>query len=167
MKISRSELKELVKECLIEILSEGIGNVASTSTVSSTKKISLRSQVSESNQARMKKALQEKATAQYRERLNQFSVNKPTEAPRVSQNIHEQTHQPQYNSSSVMNKSVLNAILEDTARNTLPKIMEVDPDLTGETFNANVLQQQEHFSQSPEELFGEESVEKWNHLAFS
>lgn len=137
MGITRNQLKSIVKECLVEILAEGMGSNVSESINEVKRKPS--PQRSTTTTASM---LQQSAS---RTRMQQSSALK--EAIRLEAGGND----------------VMASILADTAEKTLPTMLENEkmrpPAPTGkiETLVA---------SHNPEDLFGEEAASKWADLAF-
>ena len=137
MPITKSQLKSIVKECLVEILAEGIGSIPLDSmSESSSKKKKL---IHNAPPVRMP----EKST------VNHNAIKNINEAIR----------------REAGGDKVMVDILADTAANTLPAMLESDrtknnylpPTGTVERVVA---------SASPDQLFGEEAAAKWASLAF-
>lgn len=141
MKLTRNELKSVVKECLLEILSEGMG-----STVSS-----------DINEAAKKKTAASRGSV-------------PHVSSMMRQNASKTRIQSQALKEAIKIESggndVMAAILADTAEKSLPTMIESDrpgvarlPTMgAAENIVASV---------DPDVLFGEEASSKWANLAFS
>lgn len=130
MKTSRDQLKAIVKECLIEILSEGMGSTR---------------QVAESVQ----------------------QVRPQRQTPRQPSVALKEAIKREAGGNRVME-----SILADTAKRTLPNMLNAGDTQYGSQFNrsdavttpgAGVPQ----FEGTPEQAFGEEVASKWADLAFS
>jgi len=110
MKLSKLELKQIVKECLLEILSEGIGSV----TPSSGKMPAIR---------------QTNTTSLYSEKVRSNSVQrKPT--PQLHDAVKREAG----------GNKIMEMILADTAASTLPKMLEGDRTGSAPTNNGVVEQ---------------------------
>ena len=148
MGITKSQLKSIVKECLIEILAEGMG--ASTSN--------------NINEAIAKKPLQKQqpkmshTSAIFQQTASKTRINAPT---------------PLSNSAAIKeaikreagNNSVMADILADTAANTLPTMLENDRSRIAAIPPAGTVERVVA-SATPDQLFGEEAASKWAALAF-
>lgn len=138
MKLTKSDLKQIVKECLVEILSEGMG--ASLPSVNEVKK-----------QAPKKSNAIPHSSVM---RQNAERVRMPSSALKEAIKI-ESAGNP-----------IMASILADTAANSLPSMLESDvpgkftPMPTGAAERVVA-------SASPEDLFGEETASKWASLAFA
>ena len=132
MGITRNQLKSIVKECLVEILAEGVGG--------SLQKL---------NESKTQSPLQRvnKTIKQQRNRLEQSAALK--EAIRVESG----------------GNNVMAEILADTARTTLPSMLESDRSRRAALPSGGVVERTVA-SSTPEELFGEEAASKWADLAF-
>lgn len=140
MSITRQQLKSIVKECLVEILSEGMGSSTGSMISESAKK----SQVHFKNMPPVHSSSILKQNA--------------SKTRMVSQNLTQAIKQ-----ESGGNR-VLADILADTAATTLPAMLENDshrmqPQPTG-------IIERTIASSSPEQIFGEETTSKWAELAF-
>lgn len=139
MKLTKNDLKQIVKECLVEILSEGMG--ASLPTVNEIKK-----------QIPKKRDVMPHSSAVLRQ--NAERARMPSNALKEAIKI-ESAGNP-----------IMASILADTAANSLPSMLESDvpgkftpmPTGTAERVVA---------SAAPEDLFGEEVASKWANLAFA
>lgn len=138
MKLTKNDLKQIVKECLVEILSEGIG--ASLPSINEIK-----------NQLPKKRNIMPHSSIT---RQNSQSVR-----------VHSNALKEAIKIESAGN-SIMASILADTAAHSLPTMLESDvpgkfnPKPTG-TVERVVA------STSPEDLFGEDVASKWASLAFS
>lgn len=142
MAITKNQLKSIVKECLIEILAEGMGPNVSSSINESAKTASL------------------------------SSSRRIQQTPTISSVKQQIASKTQYNVSGIKEaiqkesggNSLMADILADTAAKTLPTMLENDrrtaPAPTGVIERAVA-------NHSPEQLFGEEAASKWAALAFA
>ena len=136
MGITKQQLKDIVKECLVEILSEGIG---SSSTA----------------------PLQE-AAMRSRKQVPQIKQQSPT--PRRGDHVkYGQTMAETIKRESKGNP-VMASILADTAMNTLPSMMNENtrqqPPPPAGSIESIVA------ATAPEDLFGDDASSKWAQLAF-
>lgn len=150
MKIMKSQLKSIVKECLLEILAEGMGASTAVELNETIKKQqkSIKAQIPTRHQPTMASVLQQTAS---RTKLQPSTSN--VEA--IKETILREAG----------NNSVMVDILSDTAINTLPTMIESDrmkahlqPAGTVERVVA---------AATPDQLFGEEMASKWAALAFA
>lgn len=150
-KITKAQLKSIVKECLVEILQEGLSG--QVQAVSSAPNPFL--QVAES------RGTQRQPVAQKQTRKS------PLDYPA------QQTRQSQYSTSlaqaikaEARGNPIMADIFADTAMNTLPKMMSGGDTITESTAGVSKMAQQEQFAGTPEQVFGEEVASKWANLAF-
>ena len=142
MAITKSQLKSIVKECLIEILAEGMGPSTSESI----------------NEAVSKKPLASKNVPHTSTLMHQNASRVKMQAPSQSAALKEAIKR------EAGGNDVMASILADTAANTLPSMLENDrarvaPAPTGAAERIVA-------SYAPEDLFGEEAASKWADLAF-
>jgi hypothetical protein len=149
-KITKSDLKGIVKECLIEILAEGLLPGKTTISESKRKKRKLSQKL-------------EKSTSHVRPSyLDSLSYG---EIPQIK----EEKRQPPKINTNISNDSVLNEIFADTAANTLQEQIAADSRKHG---MMSVSSQGDQASKivaksNPVDLFGGEAASKWSKLAFS
>lgn len=146
-KLLRSELKEIVKECLVEILSEGIGN----------KSHAKRKNINSSKQRRLSSDIPSKNPEKRKSYLDSIGYG---DIPLVKENQNKAVN------TNITKDPILNAILADTAKTTLKEQLTaerrpsaVSPsnmDAAAKIVNEN----------NPEALFGAETSSKWAQLAF-
>ena len=148
-KITKNHLKLIVKECLLEILEEGLGGHSQTKT-------EMRNNSKRADRANM---------AVKRTGLDKIHFQKEQlqENSNFNRNIENTTR-------SLTSDPVLSSIFEDTARTTLQEQIGADrtgpggialpSSAAGDTAARIALQK------SPEDLFSE-SAGKWAHLAFA
>ncbi len=138
----RSELKEIVKECLVEILAEGIG-------------------ASKNRQPREKrKAMPSKKISQKRQRyldsMEYGDIPLVNESQKANKKI----------DTAITSDPMLNEMLADTAQTTLKEQVAADRK-GGLASVANMDKASMVASQNkPEDLFGKEASSKWAQLAF-
>jgi len=139
--MTRQQLKMLVKECMIEILSEGLGDVIVTGTNSSHV---VRESMSSS---------QQRKPANPEVRANHGRT--PTQALREAVKL--ESH----------GDKVMAEILADTAVRTLPMMMaNGDSGMSSGVIPSQIGGYQEKFNGTPEQVFGEDVTSKWAALAF-
>lgn len=138
MKITKGQLKDIVKECLIEILAEGMG----PSTASS---------INEVSRSKVPQKLPVSTSAVLRQNASKIKMQSAAlkEAIRLESGGND----------------IMASILADTAEKTLPSMLENDrtkvvPPTSGGSIERVVA------SHDPQELFGEETASKWADLAF-
>lgn len=151
MKTSRDQLKELMKELLIEILSEGLGNVSPP----------VRGQFQQARPS-LAGTVTERSDRRPRRGLPPFDKNLDTPVSR-------------YQGSSAMQAAIkesaggnpmLASIFADTAATTLPSMLSHgDSGPSGGSLVPHT-QQQEQFTGTPEQVFGDSSS-RWADLAFT
>lgn len=149
MKMSRGQLKEIVKECLIEILSEGMG------TTSSIKESISRHEVA----ARGLSSI----------RQDHSSNRRPQDTISYGQKVQQQPILDKKVINEVIKNeskgdAVLASILADTASTTLPAMLMNEgrnqPPAPVGAIERVVA------SSNPQDLFGDEAASKWAALAF-
>jgi len=140
MKLTKADLKDVVKECLLEILSEGLGAAATSG----------RPQAMLGGSARNSGA------------ATQSIFSEKTRGQQQSDRVATPQLREAIKRNSGGNK-VMEQILADTAATTLPTMLQNDrgpngaPPHTGGT---------EQFDATPEEVFGSDASSKWANLAF-
>ena len=158
-KLTRTAIKSIVKECLIEILQEGLMTNEPTSLKES-------SRTSPSNGFSEKKS-KRRMSAEHTRRLGldkiEFTANKSSANKNFEKNIKE-------TANSMTADPVLSSILQDTAKTTLqeqlvaeqsgPNGMSIPTAMAGDDAARTVAMS------TPEDLFGE-SAGKWADLAFA
>jgi len=139
MKLSRTELKQIIKECLVEILAEGMGSP---------------------------ERLKEEITKRSQPRLNNKSSRDNIKYS--SNNQHEILSRSRLNDvikAESKGDPVLAAILADTASTTLPNMLmnESNKNVAAPVGTIeNIVA-----SNAPEDIFGDEAASKWAALAFA
>lgn len=156
MKMTREQLKAFVKECLLELLSEGLGDVSHLSA--RRESISTRAPISGVVESRNRV----RRASDYDPRFDTpvGTGRRPTDALKAAVKENAQGN------------PVMESIFADTARTTLASqlahgdIGTPSPGAGGSGGAPQGPVQQEQFSGSPEQVFGEESVSRWANLAF-
>jgi hypothetical protein len=148
MKMNRDELKAIIKECLVEILSEGLGNV---STIAESRHSHKKSTISGTVQA------SRSTQRRFDPRLDTPAVNKQRSAPTpIVGSI----------KSAAAGNSILESIMADTAATTLQTMVENgDSSVYGDSKNAG-MGMTEQVRGNPEDFFCDETVSKWSKYAF-
>jgi len=137
MKLTKSELKSIVKECLVEILQEGLGGSAVTTPIIPTMR------------------------GQYQDapgRPISDSVRRPS--PRPSPQLREAI------AREAGGNKVMESILADTAASTLPKFLQAGDGKSPMPVVGGGVVEQVVAQTNPEDLFGDEAASKWASLAF-
>lgn len=154
MKTSRDQLKAIVKECLLEILSEGLGNVqAAAYRPPAPGGVPIKGRVSEQRSAGQRRPA--------------FDPRLDTPLPEGRQPTDALKEAIQRNSGG---NPLMADILADTAMTTLPTMMAHgdtgNPDGSGgpSISRDHATVQQEQFNGMPDEVFGGSS--NWADLAF-
>ena len=149
MGITKNELKSIIKECLVEILVEGMGTSAADSINESKKRLS---QSQKQHTTAVSTVLRNNAS---RVKIGNQKASPPVLNPSIKEAIIREAG----------GNDVMASILADTAEKTLPAMMENDktklvPSAAGGSVERLVA------STNPEDLFGSETTSKWAELAF-
>ena len=157
--MTRQQLKSIVKECLLEILREGLGpanmGAQSAPIITST----------------MQKQGSQAMLLKQQAQLNKKRVS-PLDSPATPYN-HRTNFNAKNMSEAIRRESngdkVMESIFADTARNTLPTMLSNgDSSMSSDSGrSAHSIAQQEQFVGSPEQVFGEDAASKWANLAFT
>ena len=140
MKITKTELKSIVKECLVDILSEGLGEtLSSVHNISQKKTMTNPSSFLEND--KKQQTLQQTARRQ---------------SPELREAIRREAG----------GNKVMESILADTAASTLPNMLQNEGRPTVPGGARGGMAEQIVASVNPEELFGEDATSKWANLAF-
>lgn len=137
MKLTKSDLKQIVKECLVEILSEGLGSV---------------------NAAPLQQSINSRlpnTQSIYSEKTRSNPVQK-----KPTPHLHEAVKR------EAAGNKMMELILADTAASTLPKMLEGDRKGVQPAVGGGVVEQVVAAA-SPEDIFGEDVASKWASLAFA
>lgn len=145
-KLLRSELKSIVKECLIEILSEGINNNIQEKSISQD--LTERSNFTSQKNYNVNKNLSH---------LDKINFNKSDDI--------KKNNFVNLKTTKITNDPVLNALLADTAKTTLQEQLTAESRKGIVTTGADSATIKANES-SPAELFGLEAAGKWEKLAF-
>ena len=143
-RISRDDLKSIVKECLVEILSEGL--VSSTAKVNEVKAAKATAQPRTGAQSRLPDQ------GEFRRKLAENVRVGPPQQNNHAKNIAKVTSDP-----------ILAEILADTANTTLVKMIQAEsrPMASGPVDSASM----KVMNSDPMDLF--EGADKWSDLAFA
>ena len=147
MSITKNQLKQIVKECLVEILSEGIGQTATSIAEAANKRPLQRPQAKIPH---MSTVLQQTAS--------KTKLNIPSHALSHSNAIKEAIKR------EAGNNDVMADILADTAANTLPAMLENDR--TRQPLPPPGSIERVVATTTPDQLFGEDVASTWAALAF-
>lgn len=137
MKLTKNELKQIVKECLVEILTEGVGS-SLPAVNESTRPLTRRKEIHPSVVARQSADRMKMPSSALKEAIKMEAGG----------------------------NQMMASILADTAAKSLPAMLESDtpgkfsPAPTGAVEKIVA-------SAAPEDLFGEEAASKWASLAFA
>lgn len=142
MKVSKGQLKDIIKECLIEILAEGMGPSTSAS-------------------------INEVARNKVPQKLPSSSI--PSTSIVLRQNASKIKMQSAALKEAIRveagGNDIMAAILADTAEKTLPTMLENDRSKVAPAHGGSI--ERVVASHDPQELFGEEAASKWADLAFT
>ena len=139
-KLLRSELKGIVKECLIEILSEGLNTDTSY-------------QINETKYSVPKKTAKR-------------NRSKPSHLDNIVYNKRKEEIKENVLNSKITSDPVLNELLADTAISTLQEQASAEKGKNSNVIVAGDSAAKMAADSDPSELFSESSS-KWAHLAFS
>jgi hypothetical protein len=149
MKMSRGQFKEIVKECLIEILSEGMGSP------SSIKESIFRHEVSSKNLS----SVRQDQSSLRRRPQDTVSYGQKQNHPVLDRKVINEVIK-----NEAGGDAVLASILADTASTTLPNMLMNEgrnqPPAPAGSIERVVA------AANPQELFGDEAASKWAALAF-
>jgi hypothetical protein len=154
MKMSREQLKALVKECLLELLSEGLGDVASAPRREPVPpRVPIAGVAESRNRARR--------VPEFDPRLDTPVGPGRTPTAALKDAIKR----------NAGGNPIMESIFADTARTTLPaQLAHGDvgalPTGGGPAAAPGGPVQQEQFNGEPEQVFGEEAASRWASLAF-
>ena len=145
-KLSKTALKGLIKECLIEILAEGLAEKTVTPAQSLKETLNKSKQTKTRKPARRRQNIQEEA---------------PVHTVDKNKNLESKI-------DSVTSDPILAEMLADTAQTTLREQVAADSKRNLQTIGRQGDQAaQLAEANDPEDLFGEEISGKWASLAFS
>ncbi len=160
MKVSRSQLKSLVKECLIEILQEGIGAkvVASSQTTVERRDRSL--EPLPGSQPRYANDSHNLDMAAVRRRTLDLVEHRPAPSPIIHQ-AHQATKIPNVVKEAFAGDPLMASIFADTASTTLAAQESPMASVQGDQAAKAAA------AMDPLDLFGDDKIDKWNRAAFS
>ncbi len=159
MPLSRGELKLIVKECLIEILNEGLGNLQASA-------------------GRSPQARNPNINGTVREQRQPNGRRRPDYDPRLDTPLGNGRQPTDALKEAIKREaggsSVMAGILADTAMTTLPAMMQGEgPGGGGGSLGVQAGAQQEKFVGRPDEVFGDGGAPRadgsshWADLAFA
>jgi hypothetical protein len=137
MKISKSDLKNIVKECLVELLSEGLGE-KTPSSFPTKAQFPVSTSLSDSHKRQAPRQ------------------NFPQQTPQLKEAIRRESG----------GDKILESILADTAASTLPKFLQAGEGKNSIPMAGGGLVEQVVSQANPEDLFGDDVTSKWASLAF-
>lgn len=150
MGITKAQLKSIVKECLVEILSEGIGQTPMLIPENTKRQQQKRnmdvppiSSVFQQNASKIKMNM---ATSQQQQGVNPHALREAIKREAGGNNV-------------------MADILADTAANTLPTMLENDRSRYSQPQPTGIVERAVAAA-TPDQLFGEEAASKWAALAF-
>ena len=144
-KLLRSELKSIVKECLLEILSEGIGSDPMTEGRNFNKQTN-----------------NKKNKTNRRPGLDNVTYRQKKEQPRLVNS------NPRPKNTNLTSDPILNELLADTAKTTLHEQVAADSKrgMAAMTAQHGDAAARAVDKATPEEMFGSQAASKWQKLAF-
>jgi hypothetical protein len=174
-KLSRDDLKGIVKECLLEILSEGLNS--SFDTLVESKKVNSRSsrrsiskeQYKRPNSSRNSELAALKQRMQYLDTLK-VSQNESADEDQDSRIVANHNFQKnvENTASNLTQDPILSEIFKDTAMTTLQEQLSAETKSPAATAPAATDAYSLKVAQSrPEDLFGGDAASKWATLAFA
>jgi len=146
MAITKNQLKTIVKECLIEILAEGMGPSTMQNVSEAVKKNSTSS---------LKQQVQRQTPSVASVMQQTASKTRLDAARNLKETILKEAG----------GNSIMADILADTAAKTLPAMIESDRSKVVTAPVGTI--ERAVAAHSPEQLFGEEAASKWAALAFA
>ena len=159
-KLSKSALKGIIKECLIEILAEGLVSSPRTSSGRSTKRSKssvLKEQILDSRQVNYNSS-GAKSSARS-SHLDSISYNETDNNLKKNKKLEQLA-------SNITTDPILTEMLSDTAYTTLQEQIKAENTKGYTPSNAGDAAQKQVASNDPEALFGAEAASKWASLAF-
>lgn len=172
-KLSRDDLKGIVKECLLEILSEGLNtsleNVVESKQTSSVTRRSKNTINEDQYRRPQNKNVRNSEVESLKQRmkyLDTLKVGEKTNAGKVANKQFEQ--KIAQTTSSLTNDPILSEIFKDTAATTLQEQLSAESRSSAAAAPiATDVYSQKVAQSNPEDLFGGEAASKWATLAFS
>jgi hypothetical protein len=138
MKINKQQLKSLIKECLVEILAEGLGST----------------QVQEAVQ---RSAVKQQARPQVRRGVDFTTFNDPKSRQQQASALQE----------AIKKQSGGNSVMADILADTAATTLQTQIASEGRQIPAGDAISRVVSESTPEELFGEDTMSKWADLAFA
>ena len=152
-KLTKNVIKDIVKECLVEILAEGLYSTAGKNT-KATKNLKESMMNVASSSAKSKPV--KRSTQSH---LNSISYGE--------EKVNKRNEKLEQIARSATSDPILNEMLVDTAYTTLQEQQSAESNRAYSPAGRGDDAQKLVESSDPEELFGEEASSKWAALAFS
>lgn len=161
MKISRSQLKSLVKECLVEILQEGLSAapIAASQRVATNERRDRSQEPLPGNQHRYVDA-PGVDPATVRRRTLDLVEHRPTPSPVLHQ-AQQAKRVPDVLAEAFGGDPIMASIFADTASTTLAAQESPSASVQGDQAAKAAA------AMDPLDLFGDDKIDKWNRAAFS
>jgi hypothetical protein len=143
-KLTKNDLKDIVKECLVEILAEGLGG----------------------NRSSLKEEISKKKKRKSAAKKTLHGYSPPTEYGEIPQ-VHARKDNPI--NTNITTNSILNEMLADTAQSTLKEQLAADSSRGRMAYSPSQGDQATKImaKTDPVDMFGEAVASKWSQLAFS
>jgi hypothetical protein len=172
-KLSRDDLKGIVKECLLEILSEGLNtsleNLVESKQANKAQK-RLKNQINEDQyRSPQKRNIRNSEVESLKQRMKYLDTLKVGESTNTEKVVNQQFQQRvEQTTSSLTNDPILSEIFKDTAATTLQEQLSAESKSPATAAPAATDVYSKKVAQSnPEDLFGGEAASKWATLAFA
>jgi len=147
-KVSKTNLKNAVRECLIEILEEGLSGQKDTNERKSLMR-------ENTNRSLRKKANVEKRSSVY-DKMTYASPSPEDQLERIAESARQMTDDP-----------ILSGIFADTAKTTLQEQVQAESGKGSIASGRGDRAAVESLKSDPSELFGSDVANKWASLAFA
>jgi len=172
-KLSRDDLKGIVKECLLEILSEGLNtsleNVVESKQVSGTPRRSKNMINEDQYRKPQNKNVRNSEIESLKQRMKYLDTLQVGEKTNTKKVVNQQFEQKvAQTTSSLTNDPILSEIFKDTAATTLQEQLSAESRSPANAApKATDVYSQKVAQSNPEDLFGGEAASKWATLAFA
>lgn len=172
-KLSRDDLKGIVKECLLEILSEGLNtsleNVVESKQASRTPRRSKNMINEDQYRKPQNKNVRNSEIESLKQRMKYLDTLQVGEKTNTKKVVNQQFEQKvAQTTSSLTNDPILSEIFKDTAATTLQEQLSAESRSPANTAPKSTDVYSQKVAQSnPEDLFGGEAASKWATLAFA
>ena len=158
-KMTKNDLKDIVKECLIEILAEGLVSRPQKEMVTARKSKRLRESLSKTSTSTGEKFKK----PSYLQGIDKQGIDK-SEKPNLSR---EKIKKFKDVASNITTDPIMSEMLADTAQTTLQEQFAAESKQGYVPTGAGDRAQKIVESKNPEDLFGQEAASKWASLAFN